>query len=73
MAIITLSRNNIFTIYIRHFKFRMQVYFSVDLKPIIPPHTNTNANKVPILVKASTTSRFKNKAGIATNTTRKYG
>ena len=31
-----------------------------------PPQTNTKANKVPILVNASTTSRFKNKAGIAT-------
>src|SRR5882757_8263697 len=33
----------------------------------IPPQTNTNAKRVPILVSESTVSKFKNKAGIATS------
>src|SRR5437868_7236004 len=32
----------------------------------IPPHTNTNANNVPMLVSAITTFRFINNAGIPT-------
>src|SRR6185437_3448429 len=31
-----------------------------------PPHTSTNANNVPMLVKSVTSVRFKNNAGIAT-------
>ncbi len=33
----------------------------------MPPQTKTKANKVPILVNANTTSRLRNRAGIATN------
>ena len=37
-------------------------------KTRIPPHTKTNANKVPILVSESTVLKFRNNAGTATST-----
>ena len=40
--------------------------FGCFCSTITPAQTNTNANKVPMLVNANTISRFKNKAGTAT-------
>ncbi len=49
----------------RYFKFRLRpVWAFCNTKT--PPHTNTNANKVPMLVNAITTSKLRNNAGMPT-------
>lgn len=66
---ITLAANKTGTIYfpLMYGTLNLLSAFIVRLSNTnMPPQTNTNANNVPILVKASTTSRFKNNAGIAT-------
>src|SRR5678809_1162188 len=41
--------------------------FGCDCKTNTPPQTSTNANNVPMLVNAITTSRLRNKAGMPTS------